>query len=92
VAFLIATTSCLNTIVDYANITGTPILVITNVFNFIYYLGLSFTSFLLFEALGRVLSDLAIAISPNMTLLDLSMVSGSIMPASRLIGIVFSVY
>jgi MscS family membrane protein len=92
VAFLIATTSCLNTIVDYANITGTPILVITNIFNFIYYLGLSFTSFLLFEALGRVLSDLAIAISPNMTLLDLSMVSGSIMPASRLIGIVFSVY
>jgi len=92
VTFLIATTSCLNTIVDYANITGTPILVITNVFNFIYYLGLSFTSFLLFEALGRVLSDLAIAISPSMTLLDLSMVSGSIMPASRLIGIVFSVY
>ena len=92
VVFLIATTSCLNTIVDYANITGTPILVITDAFNFIYYLGLSFTSFLLFEALGRVLSDLAIAISPSTTLLDLSMVSGSIMPASRLIGIVFSVY
>jgi len=90
--FLVATTNCLNSIIDYANITGTPILVITNIFNFIYYLGLSFTSFLLFEALGRVLSDLAIAISPSMTLLDLSMVSGSIMPASRLIGIAFSVY
>jgi len=92
VLFLVATTNCLNSIIDYANITGTPILVITNIFNFIYYLGLSFTSFLLFEALGRVLSDLAIAISPSMTLLDLSMVSGSIMPASRLIGIAFSVY
>ena len=79
-------------IIEYANITGSPLLVITEVFNFIYYLALSFTSFIVFELIGRILSDLIVAISPNRSAADLKWISGSIMPASRLVGIAFSVY
>ena len=79
-------------VIEYANITGSPLLIITEVFNFIYYLGLSFTSFILFELIGRILSDLIVSISPNRSSADLKWISGSVMPASRLVGIAFSTY
>jgi MscS family membrane protein len=79
-------------IIEYANITGSPLLILTEVFNFIYYLGLSFTSFILFELIGRIFSDLIVSVSPNRSSADLKWISGSIMPASRLVGIAFSTY
>ena len=79
-------------IIDYANITGSPLLVITEVFNSIYYLGLSFTSFIIFELIGRIFSNLIVSISPNRSAADLKWISGTIMPASRLVGIAFSTY
>ncbi|MBJ7364456.1 MAG: mechanosensitive ion channel, partial [Synechococcus sp. SupBloom_Metag_053] len=53
---------------------------------------LSFTSFILFELIGRISCDLIVSISPNRSSADLKWISGSIMPASRLVGIAFSTY
>ena len=93
IIFVTATSITLSQgIIEYANITGSPLLVFTEIFNFIYYLGLSFTSFILFELIGRISCDLIVSISPNRSSADLKWISGSIMPASRLVGIVFSTY
>jgi MscS family membrane protein len=53
---------------------------------------LSFTAFLLLEAIGRVICDAIIAISIRLTMDDLSRVAGSVMPASRLVGLLLSIY
>lgn len=79
-------------IIEYANVTCSPLLIFTEAFNFIYYLGLSFTSFILFELICRISCDLIVTISPNRSGADLKWISDSIMPASRLVGIGFSTY
>ncbi len=90
--FLIATQVAAAQLGDYANITGVPMVLLQYVFSFIIYTSLSFTAFLLLEAIGRVICDAVIAISIRLTMDDLSRVAGSVMPASRLIGLLLSIY
>jgi MscS family membrane protein len=90
--FLIATQVAATQVGDYANITGAPMVLLQYVFSFILYASLSFTAFLLLEAIGRVICDLVIAISIRLTKDDLSRVAGSVMPASRLVGLLLSIY
>ena len=90
--FLIATQVAATQLGDYANITGAPMVLLQYVFSFILYASLSFTAFLLLEAIGRVICDAVIAISIRLTMDDLSRVAGSVMPASRLIGLLLSIY
>ena len=90
--FLIATQVAATQIGDYANITGAPMVLLQYVFSFVLYASLSFTAFLLLEAIGRVICDAIIAISIRLTMDDLSRVAGSVMPASRLVGLLLSIY
>jgi MscS family membrane protein len=90
--FLIATQVASVQISEYANITGVPMVLIQYVFSFILYGSLSFSAFLLLEAIGRIICDAVIAISVRLTMEDLSRVAGSVMPASRLIGLLLSIY
>jgi len=90
--FLIATQVAATQLGDYANITGAPMVLLQYVFSFILYASLSFTAFLLLEAIGRVICDAVIAISIRLTMDDLSRVAGSVMPASRLVGLLLSIY
>jgi len=90
--FLIATQVTATQLGDYANITGAPMVLIQYVFSFVLYASLSFTAFLLLEAIGRIICDVVIAISIRLTMDDLSRVAGSVMPASRLIGLLLSIY
>jgi len=90
--FLIATQVAATQIGDYANITGAPMVLLQYVFSFVLYASLSFTAFLLMEAIGRVICDAIIAISIRLTMDDLSRVAGSVMPASRLVGLLLSIY
>lgn len=90
--FLIATQVAATQIGDYANITGAPMVLLQYVFSFVLYSSLSFTAFLLLEAIGRVICDAIIAISIRLTMDDLSRVAGSVMPASRLVGLLLSIY
>ena len=91
-AFLIVTQIACVQIGEYANITGAPMVLLQYIFSVILYASLSFTAFLLLEAIGRVICDAVIAISVRLTMEDLSRVAGSVMPASRLLGLLLSIY
>ena len=90
--FLIATQVAATQIGAYANITGAPMVLLQYVFSFVIYASLSFSAFLLLEAIGRIICDAVIAISVRLTMDDLSRVAGSVMPASRLVGLLLSIY
>jgi MscS family membrane protein len=90
--FILATQIARSQIIQYANITGNEAVFILYAFSCIFYASMSFGSFLLLEAVGRVICDAIVHSSQKLTMADLDRIAGSVMPASRLIGVLLSIF
>jgi MscS family membrane protein len=71
---------------DQINITGQPLVVITSLFFVLYFVAASFFVFILFEALGRSLSEWLVRLRGGGSELQLRRASNLVMPVGRALG------
>lgn len=71
---------------DQLNVTGTPLVVVTFLFFILYFVTASFLVFILFEALGRSLTEWLVRLRGGGSELQLLRVSNLVMPLGRALG------
>lgn len=71
---------------DQINITGPPLVLITGGFFVLYFLAASFLVFILFEALGRSLSEWLVRLRGGGSELQLRRATNLVMPVGRAVG------
>ena len=71
---------------DQINITGQPLVVLTGIFYVLYFFAASFFVFILFEALGRSLSEGLVRLRGGGSDLQLRRASNLVMPVGRALG------